>query len=301
VGFTDATLAPILGIKHLENQHTMTGSNEDGANNSSVTGQLVQLANAVPIYQDALQPMMQETGKALSVLGRTVNVALAPIRGLVWGAEKVEEWVATSVSERLKGVDPAKIVTPDLAIAGPTIEALKYHGHKAELSSMFAGVLAGAMRIDLKEKVHPSFVEKIRLMTILDAKVFQLIASRRVYPTIDISQVVEGFAGKTTFSKFLNPQFIEVGLSLDIPKSEVLGLVQGCIEHLDDLGLINAKVGSQLTAEINLKMYEEIIEGEICSHFRSLDVVGQTTYTFDKSLVELTKLGEHFHDVTSES
>ena len=37
------------------------------------------LTKAIPIYQDAVQPLAKETGKALGTIGKAVNVALAPI------------------------------------------------------------------------------------------------------------------------------------------------------------------------------------------------------------------------------
>ena len=41
-------------------------------------------------YGDALAPMSKEVGKALSTLGRAINVALAPLRVVVWSYEQFE-------------------------------------------------------------------------------------------------------------------------------------------------------------------------------------------------------------------
>lgn len=56
-----------------------TESNAEGTI-KAVTG----LVKEVSIYQDAIQPVAKETGKALGTVGRAVNAALLPIRALVW-------------------------------------------------------------------------------------------------------------------------------------------------------------------------------------------------------------------------
>ena len=47
----------------------------------AVTG----LVKAIPIYQDAVQPAARQIGKSLETVSKTVNIALAPIKSLVWG------------------------------------------------------------------------------------------------------------------------------------------------------------------------------------------------------------------------
>ncbi|WKA57149.1 hypothetical protein QWY16_11620 [Planococcus shenhongbingii] len=47
------------------------------------------IVEAVPVYEDALQPAAQELSKGFVVLAKTVNMALAPLSGLVWGYERI--------------------------------------------------------------------------------------------------------------------------------------------------------------------------------------------------------------------
>jgi len=266
---------------------------------SSKLGVIADLAKTIPIYQDALQPMMQETGKALSVIGRSVNVALAPIRGLVWGAEKVEEWLCTTVAEKMKKVPAENIVSPDLSIAGPTIEALKFSGHKPELASMFASLLAGAMQIDLRDKVHPSFVEKIKLMTPFEAMVFKEIAGYIAMPTIDISSVTPNIDGSNRIIRFFNPKFFEIAQSLSIPPANILDFIQSATVNLDGLGLVEFQQGLKLTSPENEVKYLEIIDGELCRAFAARNVTDVMSHLFERSYVRITKLGEHFNAIVN--
>lgn len=70
------------------------------------------LTKAVPIYQDAVQPFAKETGKALGTVGKAVNVALAPISLVVWGYDKISDFLENKVAEKLEKVPEERISTP---------------------------------------------------------------------------------------------------------------------------------------------------------------------------------------------
>jgi hypothetical protein len=266
---------------------------------SGIVQGATELAKAIPIYQDAFQPMMQETGKALSVVGRAVNVAISPIRGLVWGAERVENWLATKVAEKLATTPEEDIVTPDLSVAGPLIEALKFNGHKPELSEMYAALLAGAMRKSSQLLAHPTFVMKIQSMTTLDARIFNIISSRYAVPTIDIAVQDEKSIGRLPIADFFNPVFQATGLSLGLSENSVLGMIQSSIENIEGLGLVQAVKNGFLTSEENTKEYQSIEEGFLCTAFREMSKTSGRNYTFQKSFVRTTQIGKNFRSVTS--
>src|SRR5438874_638088 len=103
------------------------------------------LAKALPVYEDAIQPVAEQVGKALATVGAAVNAALLPLKGLVWGAEKFEEFLQTNVSRKLENVPPERIVTPPLHVAGPVLESLRYTGNEPALREMYANLLAASM------------------------------------------------------------------------------------------------------------------------------------------------------------
>lgn len=108
----------------------------------AVTG----LVKAVPVYQDTLQPAAKQIGQSLETVTKTVNIALAPIKALVWGYEKIEEFISTRVSEKLKNVAPENITTPKSEVAGPAVEALRYSGHNPNLRELYANLLPSLPR-----------------------------------------------------------------------------------------------------------------------------------------------------------
>lgn len=264
---------------------------------SEAIDSVANLAKAAPIYDDALKPIMQETGKALSTVGRAVNVALSPIRGFVWGAEQVEVWLTERVAKKLEGTDPSHIVTPDLAVAGPTIEALKFNGHKPELSDMFAGLLAGAMDSSIKDKAHPSYVEIIKSMDSAEARIFAELSVSQAFPTMIVNKVTEGVAGVEPIVSSIHPRFMEIAREVGLPDKGLFYAVQSRIENLNRLGLVLIQNEGWLTSEVHQQAYKEMEDGEYFQAFKRQDEPGKVTYQFAKGYVRLTQFGKALGDI----
>ena len=143
------------------------------------------VAKAVPIYQDLVRPAAQEVG---TVLARTVHAALAPLRGLVWGVEQIEEYLYSTLAEKLKRVPNERIQTPEPTIAGPALEALRFAGKEPVLREMYANLLATAMDREMAERAHPAFVDIIRQLAPDEAKILRWIvaAKHRARPVINV-------------------------------------------------------------------------------------------------------------------
>lgn len=61
-----------------------------------------ELITKTTFYDDGLRPVVTEAGKALGTLGKTVNLCLAPLAGVVWGYEKICAYVEKRVTEKLQ-------------------------------------------------------------------------------------------------------------------------------------------------------------------------------------------------------
>lgn len=277
----------------------MSEQGSDGGKIESAANAVANLAKAVPIYDDLLKPAMVESGKALSVVGRAVNVALMPLRGLVWSAEQVENWVSDQVAKKLANVKPENIITPDLQIAGPTIESLRFTSHKPELSDMFAGLLAGAMNIESAQSAHPSFVEKIKQFSVLDAHLFRLIASQNAIPTLNFALKIPGQKGNAKILSFFAPEFCAIygvnfrGQAVDLHKIET------AIDNLSNLGLVRGKDDGWLTSPESLQKYEEMKTDHIAKIWASLTYKDGKIFEFERSYVKTTQMGRDFHKITS--
>ncbi len=77
------------------------------------------------VYDDVLHPALSEVGHALQ---GTVRVCLAPISVMVWSYYKIAAYLDEAIPRYFeeRKILKDKIVSPDPAIAVPTIEALRY-------------------------------------------------------------------------------------------------------------------------------------------------------------------------------
>lgn len=136
-------------------------------------------------YGDALQPVAKETGKALGTLGKTVNIALSPLRGLVWGWERIEEYLTQTVEQKLtdRKVPADRITTPDPDIAVPAIEALRY----SKLRENYANLVATAMNMDTSMDAHPAFVEVLKQLSLDEVLILEYLPNvGRYEPIMDL-------------------------------------------------------------------------------------------------------------------
>jgi hypothetical protein len=137
------------------------------------------LVEAVPVYEDVLQPAAREVGAGLQTVAKTIHIALAPVSALVWGYDKLKDYLEERLTEKLKKVPPEKIITPNPTIAVPAVESMRYTAHDPTLRELYASLLASAMNKDKADNAHPAFVEMIRQMIPDEAKLLNFIVRRR--------------------------------------------------------------------------------------------------------------------------
>lgn len=159
------------------------------------------IKTAPTFYEDSLQPAVKETGKILALIPQTVEAALLPLRK--WNIEREYKFAETKklLEYKLKNVVPEKIVTPEAYVAIPAIQAISYSINSEELRNLYANLLAKAMNSDTKDMVHPSFVEIIKQLSPIDAKIFKQIMNTSNRPLITINIEYED-GGYDLFSEY---------------------------------------------------------------------------------------------------
>lgn len=147
------------------------------------------------VYKDIAKPALQEVG---SVTGRTVKALLFPIRGLLWGWEQIEMIVEEGVKKKFEKIPEERRKSPEPEIAVPLLQALTYTAHNETLREMYINLLANSMDRDKEKVVHPSFVEIIKQMNTLDAKVFEKLSQNLYY-----QQIINATIGIKNEAKFI--------------------------------------------------------------------------------------------------
>lgn len=129
---------------------------------------------AKDVYNDGIKGTVVQTGEIIeSVVGLFNNVVFYPVKKAnALFKYKLEDF-KNELEQKLSSIPEEKLVEPDLMIAGPALESLKYTYDKDELRNMYLNLLTSSMNKDIKDKAHPSYVEIIRQLTPLDAKVFK--------------------------------------------------------------------------------------------------------------------------------
>ncbi len=243
------------------------------------------IVEAVPVYQDALQPAVQEIGKALQTVVKTVHIALAPISAMVWGYEQIKDFVERQVAEKLKDVPAERIVTPPPNVAGPAIEALKYTGHDSILREMYANLLATALDADTVKKAHPAFVQIIQQLTRDEVLLLKRVSIGTRSPIADVrlSRASGGY-------HVIQPRFSTLGEESECDNPD---MSPSYLDNLQRLGLVEMPSGVYYSADDAYKGLEEhdhvvklreAVKGS--DDFNEVDL--------DRYYVKLTSLGKQF-------
>lgn len=193
--------------------------NKPESNIKSALDAATALVEKVPVYTDAIQPAAKEVGKSLLLIAKTINAVLFPLKGLVWGFEKIEEWLNPKLEDLLKNVPEENIITPAPNVAVPAIEALRYTGQIEELRNLYANLLATAMNKDTLHLAHPAYIEIIKCLTPDEARILKLFKNLPALPLLDIYEqppnnpsrrVVLNFSLIPNKAKLLNPDLIKI-------------------------------------------------------------------------------------------
>lgn len=189
------------------------------------------------IYQKGLQPAVTELGIGL---GKAVKLALAPITALAWGYEKIAEYLESAIPAYFesRNISKEKIISPDVAIAIPAIEAMRYT--RDDVRSKLVNLLAASMNTDTAEFVHPAFVEILKQMTPDEAKILNQLPKEFLHePIIDIA--VEKYHQNGLFVLFNSIGLIGEDANCEFPDRLPLYLT-----NLTRLGLVDIPENSGL-------------------------------------------------------
>lgn len=244
-----------------------------------LTGSVGKAIETVPdLYDDAFKSATQESGKTLALIPRAINAALVPLRQ--WISEREYKLAETEklLAKKLEHVGEEKIVSPEVYVAVPVIQAISYSMNSKELRSLYANLLAKSMNSDTKYLVHPSFVEIIKQLSPLDAiainnlkYLYQYQPLIRIFackeqPTPNERMIIHNMNnfGDATIKSPLFSHY-----SLHIPKIESSAEQRGfVIQNLHRLGLINIDYREHIIDAQEYKpLYDQLMKSSLYKKF----------------------------------
>jgi len=249
------------------------------------------IVKAVPVYQDVLQPAARQIGLGLETLTKTIHIALAPVSALVWGYEKIGDFLSSKLTDKLKNVPAERIQTPSLLVAGPIVESLKFAANEETLRDLYANLLATSIDSATAQNAHPGFVQIIKNMSPDEAKIIKYLITSGDQPLIDIKINVQSKGG----FRILRRNFSHIGKNVGC---DFNNLIPNYLDNLCRLGLLEIPAGRYIIAE---GIYEKLEEDQEITSIKQQILVEANanpadglSVGFDRKKIELTDLGKQF-------
>lgn len=250
------------------------------------------IVESVPVYQDVVQPAAKEVGTALQTVAKTLHILLAPISALVWGYDKIKDFVGESVAKKLENVPTEELQSPEPHLAGPALEALRYTGYQEELREMYAKLLASSIDKKTAINAHPAFVEIIKQLSPDEARLLKHLSYNQTIPFIDVRQEeTNSNVGRWVLRFFSLAPYISGCVNPDLGANYLINLQRlGLLELRENYSLRDQnKSNNVLPAYQELKEHHEVkLLQESVKAF-----IGQRI-TFAEGAIIVTKLGEQF-------
>ncbi len=263
----------------------MASESDSGGLVGQTAKAVAELAKSVPIYQDAIQPAAKEAGKSFHLVVRAVNAALTPVEGLVWGVEKIRDFVRDRVARKLDNVPLEDVQQPKPHIAVPAIEALRYTGAESDLAELYANLLATSMDRVTAYRAHPGFVDMIKNMSPDEAKIMRFLATSHSQPLVNVKVTNREGGGFVVVHRHLSL----IGIKA---QCEHVPLAATYLDNLVRLGLIEIPNMRRLKSDTPYKEIEDF--PQVQTILQDLRKVEANDVEVERIKLEVTDLGKQF-------
>lgn len=190
--------------------------------------------------------------------------------------------------KKMSKIPEEKMQDPKISIIGPALEASKFYIDEEEIRNMFASLIASSMNTDYNHLIHHSFVEIIKQLSPLDARILSKL--KEISPFVSFrneNELGEGvFINEVFFwtETFQNPKENAISL-LNLQRQGLIKL--NYQEFLTDKALYNCYHNSSYFKEI-----KRLIEDE----FSDPNDLPRTA-TIRENIISITDLGLAFRKV----
>lgn len=243
------------------------------------------LKTAPTIYEDALQPTVQEVGKFAARIPRAINAVFSCLDRWILNKEYAIDETKKLLEQKLENINPEKIIEPEPYVAIPAIQAISYSINSKELRDLYANLLSKSMNSDVKDTVHPSYIEIIKQLSPDDAAYFKYICSLEVRPLMDVL---------LHFNDSLSLKLVK---NQNLFSSEHVKNFELAFDNLSRLGLINIPYNVVYGDD---SVYNEL--SDILNKNYTLEKLKPlhpyaTKVTFHKKRIDITPYGQNFYNI----
>ena len=240
-------------------------------------------------YKDVAKPAMKSVGETLALIPRAINAALLPVHDWVAHREYQIERTKKLLEMKLKDVTPEDVVPPEPYIAVPALQAISYSMDNDEIRSMYANLLAASMTKDIKEKVHPSYVEFIKQMAPDEARILRHIYLHKqgIIPVVTL-RMEHPQKGGFDIVPYFTVLYRTVE-DLDFRTFEKTAIY---VDNLVRLQLLQIHDGSHIT---DTSVYDELERDVALTAVKNASQLpSEHSWKFKRTYLSITSLGKSF-------
>lgn len=190
------------------------------------------------------------------------------------------EQLKHDILQNVSTIPPENVQEPSIKVLGPAIEASRYYIEEKELRDMFAKLIASSLDDRKNNELHSSFVEIIKQLDVLDAKIVKHLSQMNYHPASPIPAMKMIVKSDGSY-KVIFPliYFIEPYQSInDCAPS---------LYNLERLGIIQIENGVYAADET---LYTEIKNNTLVQH----TLKNHPEITLEKMSFSITPFGKNF-------
>lgn len=203
----------------------------------------------------------------------------------------LEPWVNkyyNQIDSEISKIPTDRLTEPPLNIIGPALEASKYHIEEENVRLMFAKLIASSMDTNQQPYTHPAFVENIKQMNSLDAKILEFLADHSEPDSV--VGVIKIDLNIDYHNKYMKDIFSNL-----FPFEEINHLncfqFSSSVDNLIRLRFIDIKYNSSYA---NKELYTPLLNHSLVDHFRSVHENENHSLVFSLGTWHITDYGKSF-------
>lgn len=241
------------------------------------------------VYDDALSPAAQETGKTIALLPKAINAALSPVRKWIATREYNVAETEKLLQKKLEKVGAEHVVPPEPYVAVPALQAISYTMSSDDLRNLYANLLARSMTDTVKDKVHPSFAEIIKQLSPDEAKLIHYFIDINSIPLIDVKCLFPP-AGRTFSIRLHNFTCIAENICDNYDSISVAGY----IDNLCRLKIVDIPEYQWFADDA---VYEELKGNRVVMDIMNTKLPENQSWNIEKKKLDVTAFGRKFIDI----
>lgn len=244
------------------------------------------------IYKENMENLTIPTSRSI---GNNIGLMFDGVFGWlgVWGQKqkiiqkKYIEDFKKQIQEGINEIPEDEIIEPKANIVWPALETARYYFEEDYYKDMFAKLIIDSCNKQKAQEIHPAFIETIKQLSPLDAKLLNMFKYHSTYPAAELNAMNED--DTVTPCNYILIDFKDK--ENEFETDEKLRLTNS-IDNLERLGII---LKNQYILELKYD-YNKFKDNFIYKGFETI-IEENSNIRIKKYRIELTSYGRSFFNI----